>query len=107
MVTFLVSYSREIYLVLRMVLIISAWLWSLLSANTGTSSCMRLMIRMSMLLMYYFRIFEWVEELALRSLVMGWLPPSSEASILILSNLETTLSFLMNAECDCVLFLRG
>ena len=104
---FLVSSSKDIWFVSRMVLIKSGCPFSLWSAKTGTSSCIHLMILISMLLMYSFKFLEWEEEFPFLSLVIGWLPPNSDASILIFSNFETTLSFLMKVEWDWVLFFLG
>ena len=104
---FLVRSYSDSYFVIRMVLIKSDWFLSFWSAKTGTSSCMFLIIRISILLIYSFRFFEWAEELAFLSLVIGWLPPSSEASILIFNSFDTTLSFLMKFEWDWVLFFLG
>lgn len=70
-----------------------------LSAKTGTSFCIVWMIRMSILLMYSLKLRTCEDSLCLRSLVIGWLPPNSEAKMLTLSNLATTLSFRMKVEC--------
>lgn len=105
-VTFRVSSSKEIYLLRMMTRIMSLWL-SFWSAKIGMSCCMLLIIRMSILLIYYFSPREWTEELAFLSLVIGWLPPISEASILMFSSLETTLSFLMKVELEWALRFLG
>lgn len=78
--------------------IMSGWLISFLSAKMGTSYCMLLIILISMLLIYYFKVLDWEEMLALRSLVIGWLPPNSEHRMLTFKSLETILSFFMKVE---------
>ncbi len=59
---------------------------------------MLLIILMSMLLIYYFRVLDCEEMLALRSLVIGWLPPNYEQSMLTFSSFDTILSFFMKVE---------
>lgn len=52
-----------------------------------------------MLLMYSLKLRICEDSLCLRSLVIGWLPPNSEARILIFNNFVTTLLFLIKVEC--------
>lgn len=75
-----------------------------LVANIGTSSCMHFMILMSTLLMYSLKFLEIEELLLLLSLVIGWLPPNSEASTLMFSSFDTTLSFFINDELALFFF---
>ena len=56
------------------------------------------MIRISILLMYSLKFLDKVESFPLLSLVIGWLLPKSDAKMLMLSNLETNLSFLAKVE---------
>lgn len=114
--TFLVSSYNEILFLFIMFLTISV-LWSLWSAKKGmsfkiciyfgTSFYILLMILISMLLIYSFKHFDWADEFALRSLVIGWLPPSSEASMLTFNSFETILSFLMKVEWEWTLRFFG
>ena len=106
MMTFLVKSYNEIWLNNRILRMMSGWV-SFLSAKIGTSSCIHLIILISMLLIYSFKLLDWAEEFAFLSLVIGWLPPSYDPRILMLSSFETTLSFLINVEVDWVLFFLG
>lgn len=99
--TFLVSSSREIYLLRMMFLTISSYEFVLL-VKMGTSSDIVLRMRTSMLLRYSLNVFE-CDSKQRRSLVIGLLPPNSEAKRLMLSSLDTTLSFLAKEVCDCAL----
>jgi len=95
--TFLVSSSKEIYW-RRMIFFTISWPVCFFSRKKGTSSWMLRIILISILLMYSLKVLEWFDIALFRSLVIGWLPPSSDASRLTFSNLETTLSLLIRVE---------
>lgn len=96
-IIFLVSSSSDIYFIRKMFLTIS-WPVGFFWRKTGTSSWILRMILISILLMYSLKVLEWLEIALFRSLVIGWLPPSSEARRLTFNNLETTLSLLIRVE---------
>lgn len=116
--TFLVSYYKDICYLFIMLRTMSV-LWSLWSAKNGisfkiyffiylgTSFYMLVMIRISILLIYSLKDFDWDEKLTFRSLVIGWLPPNSEASILTFKSFETILSFFMKVEWEWALRFFG
>lgn len=104
-ITFLVSYSKEMFLKLIILRMISRWEFCFLSAKIGTSFCILLIIRISMLLINSLKLRLWEESLWRRSLVMGWLLPSYEARILTFKSPATTLSFLMNDDWALLFFI--
>ena len=104
-ITRFVNYSNEIFFAFMIFRTVSYWKKGR-SRKTGVSSCMFFIILISILFInsFKFLLLLFMRSWSFLSLVTSWLPPNSEASKLILSNLDTILSFLTMV-AEFVLFL--